>query len=115
MPYCLVVEEDDINRQMVGLVASSCGLNVMEADSGLSALLVCQERMPEVVVVDWVLPEINGVDFLTLLRHMHNGDNAHVIMCAMQPYWQFKEQSDEPFSTCFASSLRDSIVRAVLM
>jgi CheY-like chemotaxis protein len=45
------------------------GFNVTEAEHGRAALDRLAERRPDVIVLDLMMPEMNGFEFLTELRH----------------------------------------------
>ena len=66
MTKCLIVDDSYINRKVAAKAARDCGMDVLEAEDGLAALLICQDQMPDVIVLDWMMPEINGVEFLSL-------------------------------------------------
>lgn len=126
MTLCLIVDDSEVNREIAAEVAASCGMEVMEAEDGLAALLICQERMPDLIILDWMMPEINGIEFLSLLRNMRGGDIPHVIMCSAKgddsPFGRSKAAGKsisngansymaKPY---FPNSLRDSMIRAML-
>ena len=82
MPLCLVVDDEEDHREIAGLVAKSAGMEVAMSASAQEALLSCEAKMPDVILLDWMMPDMDGVEFLYQLRQMKNGDKVYVIMCS---------------------------------
>jgi DNA-binding NarL/FixJ family response regulator len=66
----VVVDDHASIRQMLGLVLSNEGPYEMvaEAGTGFEALKECRRLQPQLVVLDLLLPELNGVEVLRTLR-----------------------------------------------
>jgi two-component system, cell cycle sensor histidine kinase and response regulator CckA len=64
----MVVEDNPITRKMVRVALESEGYRVVEADDGRSALAVAAERRPDLLVLDYVLPDTDGLRLLEELR-----------------------------------------------
>ncbi len=67
----VVVVDDHVSiRQMLGIVLAREGPYEMvgEAGTGFEALRICRLLKPELVILDLVLPEMNGAELLTMLR-----------------------------------------------
>jgi two-component system chemotaxis response regulator CheY len=56
----------------------------MEAEDGKQALDVCCSQMPDAVLLDWNMPNMNGFDFLLALRKMPAGDQPIVVFCTTE-------------------------------
>ena len=57
----LVVEDDPALRRMYRTALGFGGFNVIEADDGLSALHLLEQRSPDLVVLDLMLPTVSGL------------------------------------------------------
>jgi DNA-binding response OmpR family regulator len=57
----LVVEDDQALRRMYRTALTLAGFNVLEADDGLAALHFLDDRAPDIVVLDLILPTISGL------------------------------------------------------
>jgi PAS domain S-box-containing protein len=66
----LVVEDNPITRKMVRLALESDGYEVIEAGDGRSALKLAADRHPDLVVQDYVLPDMDGLHLLHKLREL---------------------------------------------
>lgn len=59
----LIVDDDEDLRTIVRLALSEAGLNVVEAKDGKTALDLIGEQRPDLIVLDLMMPEMNGVEF----------------------------------------------------
>ncbi|QQR44785.1 response regulator [Myxococcus xanthus] len=64
----LNVNDDDANRYLVNRLLSLAGYNVVEAATGMGALLMAQQHRPDVVILDVKLPDISGYEVCERLR-----------------------------------------------
>lgn len=85
----LIVEDQDYMRQMLRefLQAAFPGKNILEAADGHSALALCHERKPRVVLMDIGLPDANGIELTARIKTMLP-DTAVIIVsnCASSAY-----------------------------
>ncbi|WP_141618313.1 response regulator [Myxococcus sp. AB036A] len=64
----LNVNDDDANRYLINRLLSLAGYNVLEAATGMGALLMAQQHRPDVVILDVKLPDISGYEVCERLR-----------------------------------------------
>jgi PAS domain S-box-containing protein len=64
----LVVEDDPAIREMLRCVLEQEGLRVVEADNGRVALEQLTPSRPELILLDLILPEMDGFEFIAALR-----------------------------------------------
>ncbi len=64
----MVVEDNTDNRQMICRQLTKAGWRVLEAENGLKALEVMQTEQPGVILLDLMMPEMDGFEFLRQLR-----------------------------------------------
>ena len=64
----LVVEDDDEIRDLIRYNLVAGGLEVEEADDGAQALDMLRRKLPDLAVVDWMLPTVSGVDICRAVR-----------------------------------------------
>lgn len=65
----LVVEDDEATRRAWEKLLTNKGFEAVVVADGLSALEACEAFDPEVILLDLVLPRMNGFKFLHTLRH----------------------------------------------
>ena len=64
----LIVEDDDLVLRLLSNVLRRAGHRVVTATDGMTALSVARRELPQVVVVDVLLPAGNGLGFLERMR-----------------------------------------------
>jgi two-component system chemotaxis response regulator CheY len=64
----LIVDDSKATRLLMGKMLRGLGLEVSEAGSGKDALSVLSTWAPEVVMVDWNMPEMNGPELVRQVR-----------------------------------------------
>ncbi len=81
---CLVVDDSKIVRIMARKIIEEIGLEVREAENGQEAFDACSDLMPDVILLDWNMPVMSGIDFLKKLRAEGNSQNTKVIFCTTE-------------------------------
>ena len=67
-PRILIVDDDPQFRKTLHLALDSCGYQVTDAGDGEGALANVASRTPDVVVLDWQLPGIDGIQTCREIR-----------------------------------------------
>ena len=78
---CLVVDDSRVIRKVSSKIAKSLGYNVIEAQDGIEALARCKQAMPELVLTDWDMPEMDGLEFVRQLRAIPTAKAPTVVFC----------------------------------
>jgi two-component system chemotaxis response regulator CheY len=65
-------------------VVSSLGFNVTEAENGQEALARCEAAMPDLILLDWNMPVMTGIEFVTALRAQPAGGAPKVVFCTTE-------------------------------
>jgi two-component system, chemotaxis family, chemotaxis protein CheY len=68
MKSCLVVDDSKVIRKVARRILEELDFSIDEAIDGQDALERCRQAMPDVVLLDWNMPVMNGLDFLKTLR-----------------------------------------------
>src|SRR5687768_770267 len=67
-PYILIVEDEDALATLLQYNLDKEGYRTAWAADGEEALLLVEEEQPDLVVLDWMLPRISGVEVCRRLR-----------------------------------------------
>jgi two-component system, chemotaxis family, chemotaxis protein CheY len=81
---CLVVDDSPIVKKIAGRIMRGFGFEVDDAENGQIALEKCEYRLPDVILLDWNMPVMSGIEFLRLLRRMEGGSTPAVIFCTTE-------------------------------
>ena len=79
-PYILVVEDEDALATLLKYNLDKEGHRVVVAADGEEALMIIDERQPDLVVLDWMLPKVSGIEVCRRLRAKPETKNLPVIM-----------------------------------
>lgn len=78
---CLVVDDSRVIRKVATKIAASLGYQVIEAENGEEALARCKRAMPDLVLTDWQMPEMDGIAFVSALRAIPTSREPTVVFC----------------------------------
>jgi len=78
MPNVLIVDDDPKLLKMLQRTLVYEGLNVSTANNGLEALPLVEARHPDLIIVDWMMPKMDGISFINRLRDAE--DKTMVLM-----------------------------------
>lgn len=59
----------------------SLGYEVAEAENGGEALAKCKVAMPDLILLDWNMPVMGGIEFITALRGLGGDSKPKVVFC----------------------------------
>lgn len=106
MPRTIVVDDHRATRTMLEHVLRAEGMPPMLASSGAEALAMTKDATPHIWFVDWMMPEMSGLELIKHIRAMKGGDRAYVIIITAK-------DSDEDLATAFESGADDFITKPI--
>lgn len=71
-------------RSVSRRVAEGLGFSVIEAENGQEALGRCEIAMPDLILLDWNMPVMTGIEFVTALRAKPGGEQPKVVFCTTE-------------------------------
>jgi two-component system chemotaxis response regulator CheY len=80
----LVVDDSRVVRKVARRILEANGYIVEEAGDGQQALEACHAALPDIVLLDWNMPVMDGITFLRALREEFGPDHPTVIFCTTE-------------------------------
>ena len=77
----LIVDDLEENRTLLQRALTSSGYATESAASGPEALSKISKRIPDMVLLDWMMPQLSGLETLRAIRERHPSSRLPVIMC----------------------------------
>ncbi|WP_430423214.1 response regulator [Phenylobacterium sp.] len=84
MKTCLVVDDSRVIRKVSRRILEDLGFEVAEAADGVEAMAWCTAVMPDVILLDWQMPVMDGLQFVKRLRNEPGGDRPKVVFCTVE-------------------------------
>jgi two-component system chemotaxis response regulator CheY len=84
MSYCLIVDDSRVIRKISREIVEGLDFRVAEAENGEAGLLACRAEMPDVILLDWNMPVMDGYSFLQHLRGRPGGAAPKVVFCTTE-------------------------------
>lgn len=76
----LLVEDEEHIRLVVEYNLKREGFEVYSAEDGQAALEIARKIIPDIILLDWMLPGMNGLEVLTELKHDERTEHIPVFM-----------------------------------
>jgi two-component system, chemotaxis family, chemotaxis protein CheY len=84
MPLCLIVDDSKVVRKLERRYIEELGFSAEEADSGDTALVFCQAKIPDLILLDWYMPGMDGMEFLKAFRVLPGNENTKIVLCTTE-------------------------------
>jgi DNA-binding response OmpR family regulator len=80
MPEVLLVDDDPDIRGMLAFTLDDYGFTVREAEDGAAAIAALEERAPDIMVLDLMMPVLDGFGVLAVMRERGLAPNTRVLI-----------------------------------
>ena len=99
MSTVLVVDDSQTVRQMLSELLRTGGLTVVEAANGLEAKAQIQQKVPDLVITDLIMPEMNGYELCRWIKNEPASQDVPILICSTKNqefdrYWGMKQGAD---------------------
>jgi two-component system chemotaxis response regulator CheY len=84
MKHCLIVDDSRATRAIARRILEDLQFEIGEAEDGMAALRACREKMPDLILLDWSMPNMTGVEFLKSVRGQQGGDRPVILFCTTE-------------------------------
>jgi len=79
-PTVLLVEDEPAQREVLSYNLEADGFRVTTAENGEEALLLVDEGAPDIIVLDWMLPNVSGIEVCRQLKTRADTRNVPILM-----------------------------------
>ena len=79
-PTVLVVEDEPAQREVLAYNLEAEGFRVVKAENGEDALMSVAEENPDIIVLDWMLPSVSGIEVCRQLKTRNETRGVPIIM-----------------------------------
>lgn len=115
----LLVDDDSVILKLVGAFLERSGYQVSRAPNGLEALRLVRDQLPDLVITDVRMPELNGIELTTRLRGHHRTARVPIIMLssmaeAKDALVGYSAGADEYLPKPFELALLEAKIKALL-
>ncbi len=99
MRAVLLVEDSPAQQQMISTILKNNGWQVTIAEDGIKALEKIEQSSPDLIVLDIVMPKMNGYEVCRRIKTNPNTQNVPIVMCSSKGeefdrYWGIKQGAD---------------------
>lgn len=99
MTTVLIVDDSSTLREMIAGLLLKAGMTVLEAKDGLEAQEMIEAAPPDLVVLDIVMPNMNGYELCRWIKNTPKIQQIPVIICSSKGeefdrYWGMKQGAD---------------------
>lgn len=81
---CMIVDDSAVIRKVARRILEGLNFVIVEAEDGRQALDMCRVTMPDAMLLDWNMPEMDGYQVLKALRASEEGMKPKVIFCTTE-------------------------------
>ena len=104
-PEVLLVDDDEVNLLLTALALRERGFRLTEASSGEQALSMLRDKAPDIIVLDALMPGLDGFATCSALRRMPGFENVPVLMLTGL-------DDDESINRAYRAGATDFFVKA---
>ncbi len=79
-PHVLIVEDEPAQRELLAYNLEAEGFRTSQAEDGEEALVMIAEEAPDVIVLDWMLPSVSGIEVCRQLKTRAETRSVPIIM-----------------------------------
>ncbi|MFS8781192.1 response regulator transcription factor [Synechococcus sp. W55.1] len=99
MSRVLVVEDSQSQREMISKLLQENGFEVMTVEDGVEAVEAVKQNKPDLIVLDIVMPRMNGYEVCRLLKADPLTQKTPIVMCSSKGeefdrYWGIRQGAD---------------------
>lgn len=111
--HILIVDDEVGITDVLAVILSDDGFSVATAPNGREALAAVARRRPDLIILDTMMPVLDGLETLRALRADATLDDVRVLMMTAMPAFPRREGVPPPDSTLFKPFELDALLARV--
>ena len=92
MARILIVDDERNTVGLLALAVAQLGHEPIEAYSGLQAIQLIPDCNPDLVILDYMMPGLNGIEILDRIRKLEDGDQVPVVILSARQDFKLKDR-----------------------
>jgi sigma-B regulation protein RsbU (phosphoserine phosphatase) len=80
----LTVDDEYVSRKKLEMAVQSLGYETLTASHGVEGLNVWEHEKPRIVITDWLMPGIDGIELCKKIREAEKGQYTYIIMLTIK-------------------------------
>ncbi len=85
VPVILVAEDNDVNQLIIESMLQDFEIDLHFANNGHEAVSLCAELVPDIILMDWSMPEMDGLQATQVIRDRENSAVAENVSSQQEP------------------------------
>jgi two-component system chemotaxis response regulator CheY len=81
---CLIVDDSKVIRKVARHILEALNYTVDEAGDGREALDACRVSVPDVILLDWNMPVMSGIEFLRAIEDDPLSSRPKIVFCTTE-------------------------------
>ncbi|CAN5267652.1 response regulator [soil metagenome] len=81
---CLIVDDSKVIRKVARHILEALNYRVEEAGDGREALVACRANLPDVILLDWNMPVMSGMEFLRAIDDDPLTSRPKIVFCTTE-------------------------------
>lgn len=78
---CLIVDDSAVIRKVAKRILTDLQFAISESDYGSDALMKCRNQMPDVIMLDHVLPDMTAIEFIENIKRRAPQNMPSILLC----------------------------------
>ncbi len=114
-PSVLVVDDEQMTRNLLRLMLERIGFEILEAEDGLKALLMVAEHKPDVLILDVMMPHMDGFAVCEAVRSQVEASDTPIILLSARTSADFIRRGLEAGANRYLGKPigRDELIRTL--
>jgi CheY-like chemotaxis protein len=118
-PSILLVEDFDDTRLMMKLWLMKKGYQVIEAENGEEAIVLAEQKHPDLIIMDLMMPGLNGLDATRRIREYQSLQQTPIVAVSAYGADEYRQKAidagcDEYVSTPFEPEALGDLIKRLL-